>query len=273
MINNKSKLTTYDRYGVENIRQCEEFANIIRPNKDSQSYIDFNELINNKVSQAMSWLSDKDIEYTWNEWIDNHLYRLYIPAKNLLLDFEFYPVNNMNYNYIRINYDTNIIDLLGKLFPSKIINTQETQLYILTQKATNKFLRENNKSPIYDSNVFRTGLVRYGELYQCIILKNNRIITNVTKNNCAVVQGTYMILRYLTEQLEIPEVIIKTNLDNSYQISLYELLNLPILSSTCKKKIWWNKDRPKWHISAEEKDNYIPFYFTESITYSYIRKP
>lgn len=272
MINDKAKITTYNRYGVENIRQSEEYVNIIHPDKTSELYQQFNKVMNDKVSLAMSWLSERNIEYVWSNWIDGHLYRLCIPEKDLLLDFEFYPVNNMNYNYIRINYDTNILDVLGRVFPTEVVDTQDMQFYILTPRRTNQFLKENGHSPIYDKHVLRAGLVKGEEIYQCIIVKQNKITVNLTKQNAKVVHGTYMILRYLVESLGFSEILIKDNCNDSYRMSLYELLNLPAISKTAKKKIWWNLDKPKWHINKQESENYMPFYFTEQITYKYPSK-
>ena len=87
-MNNKAKHTIYDRYNCSNVSQCEDFVNIIRPDKTSRVYQDFIECVNAKVQIAMSWLSKKNIEYTWNERIEGHLYRIYIPEKDLLMDFE-----------------------------------------------------------------------------------------------------------------------------------------------------------------------------------------
>lgn len=272
MINNKAKITTYTKYGVENIRKCEEYVNILRPDKSSAVYQQFNKLISDKVNTAMQWLSERNKEYTWNERIDGHLYRLYIPEKDLLLDFEFYPVINRNYNYIRINYDTDIITVLEKMFPAQVINTQELDYWKLSQKATNKFLRESNHSPVYDKSTLSIALVKDTTIYQCVVIKQNRILANVTRRNCSVPYGTYMLLRYLNEMFEIPEILIKDNLDNSYTTLMYELLNLPIVDRTCKKKIWWSIDKQSWHISLSERKDYIPFYFTEQVTYRYPNK-
>lgn len=269
MINDKAKITTYNRYGVENIRQSEAFVNIIHIDKNSQVYEDFNSLMNNKVSEAMSWLSKKNIEYVWNEKIDGHLYRLYIPEKDILFDFEYYPVINKNYNYIRINYDTDITRVLGKLFPTIIIETSELQFYKAIQKPTNKFLRQNDANPIYYKDVFRATFTKDADIYQCMILRDNKIISNVVQKDCSVPYGTFMLLRYLNEWFEIPEIIIPSNLDDSYTAAMYELLNLPVVQNTPKRKIWWNNKETKWHISKDEKQNYIPFYFTERITYRY----
>jgi len=269
MINDKAKRTTYDKYGVENIRQAEEYVNIIRPDRSTELYRQFNKVMNDKVNQAMTWLSERSIEYVWSNWIDGHLYRLCIPEKDLLLDFEFYPVMNSQYNYIRINYNTNIIDVLERLFPKTVVNTEELDVWKITPKAMNKFLRENKTNPIYDKSILILALVKDSTIFQCMAIKRNKVIVNVTRNKCSVPYGTYILLRYFNEVFEIPEIQIKNNCDNSYKMSLYELLNLPVVSKTAKKKIWWSPESTKWHIDKSESENYIPFYFTEQITYSY----
>ena len=244
--------------------------NICLPDKSSELYARFGELINLKVNSMMTWLEERDIEYVWNNWIDGHLYRLYIPSKDLLLDFEFYPVNNLNYNYIRINYNTDVIKVLERLFPENIVDTQELNLWKLNQKATNKFLRENGASPIYDKSAMRVALVgENNTIYQCAILRRNQIIANVIKQKCAVPYGTYIILRYLNEMFGFDEILIKVDLDNSFTTSMYQLLNLQVINKTAKKKIWWSPDKTKWHIDKENPENYIPFYFSEQITYKY----
>lgn len=267
MFTDKQKLSVYSRYNVSNVAKSEEFVHIIKPDKTTELYKQFELMMNEKVSAATNWLSDRNIEYTWNEWIDGHLYRLCIPDKDLLFDFECYPVNNMNYNYIRINYDSDIIQILERQFPDTIINTADTEFYKLTQKATNKFLKENNHPPIYYKGVLRAALVKDGIIYQCMVLKQNKIIANITKRNCSIPYGTYVVLRYLTEALEIPELIIKDNCDNSYSMSMYQLLNLPIDKKRPKKKIWWSPQGARWHV--DDTEGYIPFYFTEQITYKY----
>lgn len=266
-MNTKAINTIYNRYGEENIRKCEEYASIIRPDPESPTYKEFTRQITEKVNSAMAWLSERNIEYSWNERINGHLYRLIIPSKDLLFDFEFYPVINSDYNYIRINYDSDIIAILGRLFPEQVFDTQELQVWHLNQKACNKFLRENNTAPIYDNHILRLAFTKEADIYQCMILKQNKVITNITAKNCLVKYGTYMLFRYLNESLEIPEIIIKTNLDNSYTASMYQLLNLPIISKTDKRRIWWSPNDTKWH--TDNRDNYIPFYFTENITYKY----
>ena len=267
MFNDKQKLSVYSKYNVSNVAKSEDFVHIIKPDKTLELYKQFEAMMNEKISAAAKWLSDRNIEYTWNEWIDGHLYRLHIPDKDLLFDFECYPVINMNYNYIRINYDTDIIDILERSFPSITINTQDTEFYRLNQKSTNKFLKENRHSPIYYKDVLRVALVKDGIIYQCMVLRQNKIIANVTKQNCSIPYGTYMLLRYLTEALEIPELIIKESCDNSYTISMYQLLNLPVIKKSPKRKIWWSLEGTCWH--PEDVSKYVPFYFTEQITYKY----
>lgn len=269
MLNLKAKTTIYDRFGVENIRQCEEYANICRPDKSSEVYKRFEQLINAKARVATEWLAARDIEYTWNERINNHLYRLYIPDKDLLLDFEYYPVSNMNYNYIRINYDTNMITILERLFPEVVLNTEELDVWKITQKAANRFLKANGHLPIYNKNILRIALVKDEIIYQCIIIQGNKVLANVTRRNCMVKYGTYILLRYLTEVFSISEILIKENSDNSYTSMMYQLMNLNIQSKTSKKKIWWNSSQTKWHIDQSEISDYMPFYFTEKVIYCY----
>lgn len=259
----------YERYGVENIRQAEEYANIIRPDKSSAVYAQYNRLMNNKMNAAMKWLSDKEIEYVWNEWINGHLYRLYIPEKDVLFDFEYYPVINANYNYIRISYDSDIIAICEKIFPETILDSSDMDTYMLNQKAANKFFRENNHSPIYDKHILRLALVYSGTIYQCIIVKGNSIIANVIRRNTNIKYGTFRLLRYLNEYFEFPKIILRDNLDNSYTTSMYQLLNLTVISKSTKKKIWWSPESVKWHIEKGDSEKYIPVYFTENITYQY----
>ena len=271
MFNQKVINTIYDKYGKCNIRQCEEYVNISRPDKSSTIYKEFEFLINAKVNTAMKWLAERNIEYVWYNRIDNHLYRLYIPCKDLLLDFEYYPVLNKNYNYLRITYKDDILRTLMTIFPEHIFDTNEMQVYKLTQKASNRFLKENNKSPIYDKTTLRLALVKNDTIYQSVILRGSDIISNVTKYNYHISYGTLILFRYLNEVFEIPEFYIKTNLDNSYLTTFYQLLNLPIVATTAKRKIWWNLDETKWHIDSKDSPNYVPFYFTESIKYKYTK--
>jgi hypothetical protein len=243
--------------------------NITVPDKNSDVYKQYVELINHKVSSAISWLIDRKIEYIWNNQIEGHLYRIYIPSKDVLLDFEPYPVNNINYNWIRINYDTDIIRVLEHLFPETILDTQELDVWKLNRRAANRFLRENEVSPIYDENVLRLALVKDHTIYQCVIVKDNKIIANATKRNFSVPYGTYILLRYLNEQFGISEIFIKETLDNSYTNMIYQILNLPVVSKSSKKRIWWNEDKTEWHIKRELTSQFIPFYLCESVVYRY----
>lgn len=243
--------------------------NITLPDIKSKAYKDYIYLTNWKVSEAISWLTDRSIDYIWNNRIDGHLYRLYIPAKDLLLDFELYPVNNVNYNYIRINPDTDIIELLERLFPETIMDTQELSVWKLNQRASNRFLRENEASPVYDKQVIRLALVKDLTIYQCIILKDNRIIANVTKKKCSVPFGTYILLRHLNEMFGFSGILIKEDLDDSYANTIYQILNLPVVSKTSKKRIWWSKDKTSWHIKRELASQFVPFYYCESVVYKY----
>jgi len=243
--------------------------NIDYPNKNSDAYKQFLEMTTKKVSDIMSWLSDRHIDYVWNYWINNHLYRIYIPAKDLLLDFECYPVNNINYNYIRINYDTDVIDLMCQIFPETILDTDELEVWKLNQRIVNRFFRNNGSSPIYDKSVLRLALVKDTEIYQCIVIKDTKVIANVTKKNCSIPYGTYILYRYLNEVFGFSEITMKENLDNSYITMLYQLINAQRISKTAKRKIWWNPNGTKWRITKSEENQYVPFYLTEQVTYKY----
>ena len=243
--------------------------NISRPNKTSEIYRQFLGEINKKVSEAVVWLNAHEIEYVWNYWAADHLYRLYIPHKDLLLDFEYYPVNNIEYNYIRVNFDTNIIQLMEQIFPSVLMDTKDLDVWKLTQRACNHFLRENGVSPIYDKNVIRLAWVQDKTIYQCIVVKDNKIIANVRKQNCSVTLGTYMMLRYLNEMFGFSNILIKENLENSYPHIWYRLCNIPAINKTHKKKIWWSPSGTKWKIKKEQYNQYVPFYFCEDIIYMY----
>lgn len=246
--------------------------NISHPDSNSQIYKQFNLQLNDKINAAMVWLAERNIECAWNIWIDNHLYRLYIPAKDVLLDFECYPVNNYSYNYIRINYDTDIIEVLEQLFPESVLDTTELQVWLLTQRYANKFLRENGASPVYDKGVRRLAWVKDHTIYQCMIIKDNKIIRNVVKRNCRVTLGTYMLFRYLTEMLGYKEIIIKESTRDSYTNTMYQIIGTSVISQTNKKKIWWNPQGTKWHIKTEDTDKYIPFYYCEYKVYKYTAK-
>ena len=243
--------------------------NILKPDINSKIYKDFAKMIRAKVNQAEIWLIDHKIDYTWNYWLGEHLYRIYIPAKDLLLDFEYYPANNISYNYIRINFNDDIVKVLEHVFPKTILDTSELSMYQIDQRVANKFLRENAASPIYDKNVLRLAWIKDSTIYQCIIIKNNKIITNVTKNNCSVAFGTYMILRYLIEMFEYSEIIIKDSNDNSFTNTMYQLIGATKISQTNKKKMWWSPDGAKWHIKREDTDKYIPFYYCGYKIYKY----
>lgn len=265
----------YSKYGVENISKSEEFVHITRPDKDSTVYKEFEKLVNSKIELAMKWLAERDIEYVWNNWIDRHLYRLYIPSKELIFDFEYYPVFTDMYNYIRINYDTDIIEVLESLYPETIYETKQLQVWIITQKAANKFLKENNHSAVYYKNVLRLAWVDVnGEdpnIIQLAIIKNDKIIVNITKRYYKVNYGTFMLLRYLTEQFGYNEVYIKERLDNSYNHNSYQLYCKRI-KETNKQKVWWNSSQTKWHIDETESSNYMPFYLSEYLEYCYPQK-
>lgn len=241
--------------------------NIDLPDKNSTQYKHFIEMVNNKVSSAMTWLENHNIEYVWNYQIDNHLYRLYIPKKDLLLDFETYPVNNPNYNYIRVNFDTNIITICERLFPETIIDTQELVMWKLNRRASNRFLRENGAAPIYNNSVLRLALVKDTTIYQCMIIKGDKVIANVVKQNCSVPYGTYILFRYLTEMFGFSEIQIKEDSGDSYIQTLYQLLNMKTITKTPKRKIWWSSKETTWRTDTPEE--YIPFYLPEIITYQY----
>lgn len=243
--------------------------NISKLDIHSETYKQFVGLLNQKVSQMVMWLNDHNIEYIWNYWIGNHLYRLYIPSKDLLLDFEYYPIYNIEYNYIRVNYDTDVILLLENLFPTNVLDTQELEVYKLHQRAANKFLRENGASPVYDKTVLRLGFVKNDVIYQCMILKDNRIIRNVTKQRCTINWGTYILLRYLTELFGYSEITIKSNTENSYINNMLQLIGAKSIEHSNKKKIWWNSNGCKWKINKEQTNQFIPFYFCEDILYEY----
>ena len=243
--------------------------NLTSPDINSEVYKEFTKMVRSKVNLAEMWLIEHKIDYIWNYWVGNHLYRLYIPTKDVLLDFEYYPVNNPEYAYIRINFDTNIIQILKRLFPETVFDTKDMVLNTIDQREANHFLRENGASPIYDKEVLRLAWVADQNIYQCIIIKDNKIIANVTKHNCSVSFGTYMTLRYLTEMFGYSEIIIKDNADNSFTNTMYQLIGATKISQTNKKKIWWSPSGTKWHIKREDTDKYIPFYYCEYYVYRY----
>ena len=127
--------------------------NLSKPDIYSEVYKQFIQMIKEKVSQAEVWLISHKIDYIWNYWIGNHLYRIYIPQKELLIDFEYFPINNVEYNYLRVNFNDDIILLLENIFPTNILDTQELSVYKLNQRVTNRFLKETGNAPVYDNNV------------------------------------------------------------------------------------------------------------------------
>ena len=243
--------------------------NVSHPNTESEVYKQFCISIKYKVGLAEMWLIQHKIDYVWNYWASNHLYRIYIPVKDVLFDFEYFPVNNYEYNYIRINFDTDIIKILERLFPETIINTDELSVWNLNQKSANHFLRENDVSPVYDKNVLRLAFVKDSTVYQCVIVKDNKIIRNVIKSNCSVPYGTYMMLRYLTEMFGYPEIFIKDSTDNSYLTTTYQLIGTSVVSQMFKKKIWWSPNGTKWKIKKEQLNDFVPFYYCENRIYKY----
>lgn len=243
--------------------------NIIRPDTDSDIYKQFTALMVNKAQLAATWLAERNIEVIWNNWIGGHLYRLYIPQKDLLFDFEYYPVNNYEYNYIRINFDTDIIRLLEKIFPETLLDTKETEVWLLHQRACNRFLREQDVPPVYDKNVLRLAHVHDGIIYQCMVLKDNKIIRNVSRRNCSVTGGTLILLRQIHEQFGIPKIYINQTTEDSYVNLFYRILKVSVVSLSNKKKIWWSPSGTKWRIKKEDTDKYIPFYYCEDIIYCY----
>lgn len=243
--------------------------NLTKLDISSEVYKEFTRMVRTKVSLAEMWLIEHRINYIWNYWAGNHLYRIYITNKDILLDFEYYPVNNSEYSYIRVNYDTDIIQLLEKIFPETVFDTNDLTLNTIDQREANHFLRENKYSPIYDKDVLRLAWAKGTDIYQCIIIKNNKIITNATKQNCSVSFGTFMILRYLTEMFGYSEIFIKERADNSFLHTTYQLIGAKKISQTNKKKIWWSPSGTKWHIKREDTDKYIPFYYCEYHIYRY----
>ena len=246
-----------------------EIMNISRPETNSEVYRQFLGIVNQKVSAAANWLASRDIDYVWNYWANGHLYRLYIPSKDLLLDFEWYPVNNYEYDYIRINFDTDIIRLLEQLFPNIIFETQELEVWKLNQMVVNKFLRENGASPVYDKNVLRLGYVKDGTIYKCMILQGNKIIRNVNTRGCSIPLGTFMLLRQFNEAFCVPEILSKETTGNSFMSIMYQTIHATPVSRTDKKKIWWSPSGAKWKIKKEQTLQFIPFYYCGDVVYKY----
>ncbi len=270
-----AKQTIVARYGVSHVSKLEEFAHICRPDKYAPVYHEFIEHISFKVGQLAKLLTDNNIPFSSNEFINGHLYRIYIPCKDLLLDFEYYPVVNFNYNYIRINYNDDMSLLYKQLFPSVILETEDVEVWKLTQKADNHFLRENRYSPIYDKTALRLGLVWQDKIYQSATATydKNSGYTNITVNASRVDSkvnfGTIILLRYFKEFYGIDNIRIKSNLDNSFRESTYQLMGMRLIDQQCKKKIWWSPIKCDWHIKKEHTDEYVPFYFTEKRVWVY----
>lgn len=240
--------------------------NIVQPQITSSGYKSFLALINNKIGIAMDWLYSRGINYILDFYLDGHLYRMYIPKKDVLLDFECYPVINDMHNYIRVNYDTDIIQVLERLFPETVLDTDELDIWVLKQIKINKFLRENGSSPVYDKNVLRLAWVKDDVVYQCMVLQGNKVIRNVTKHNHSIKFGTYMLLRYINEGYGVEDIEIPETLDNSFSNMLYQMLGLPYRKSI-KRKILWSPNRVLWR--SNDLNNYIPFYLCEKVTYTY----
>jgi len=264
-----AKRTIVSRYGVSNVSKLEEFAHICRPDKYSPVYHEFTEHISFKVGQFAKLLTDHNIQFSANEFIDGHLYRIYIPGKDLLFDFEYYPVVNFNYNYIRVNYNDDMELLYKKLFPEVILETDDVDVWKLNQRADNHFLRDNGYSPIYDKSALRLGLVWNNEIYQSMSaiydIDNDctNIVVNASKVNSQVNFGTIILLRYFKEFYDIDNIHIKSNLDNSFRETTYQLMDMKLVDQQCKKKIWWSPNKCYWHIKKEHTNEYVPFYFTE----------
>lgn len=243
--------------------------NICRPDTGSTVYKQFINSVLTKVGQAELWLIEHKIYYVWNYWLGDHLYRIYIPSKDLLLDFEYYPSPHKDYNYIRINFDDDIQCILQSVFPETIVDTQNAELKELSQKEANHFLREQGVAPCYDKKALRLGWVKDSTIYQCVVIKDSRIITNVVKHNCAVPYGSYMILRYLNEVYKYRTIVFKESLNNSIRHITYQILDVPYVAHELKKKIWWSPTGAKWHIKREDTDKYIPFYYCGYRIYRY----
>lgn len=264
-----TKSTNLSRYGVSNVSKLEEFAHISRPDKYSPVYHEFIELISYKVGQLAKLLTEHNIQFSSNEFINGHLYRIYIPEKDLLFDFENYPVINYNYNYIRINYFDDISEIFNYLYPKNIIGIDDIEVWQLTQKANNRFLRANGYSSIYDKYALRLALVRDNEIYKSMSItydeksKHNKIISNATSKEHSVEYGTVILLNYFKNFYDITNIELKSNLDNSFRETAYQLMGMKVIDQQCKKKIWWSPIKPEWHIKKEHIDEYVPYYFTE----------
>lgn len=272
---NKREQTTVTKYGVTNVGKLEEYAHICRPDKYTPVYHEFIEMISFKVGQFSKLLSDSGIPFSSNEFINGHLYRIYIPSKDLLLDFEYYPVVNFSYNYIRINYNDDMDLVFKRLFPTVVLETEEVDVWKLTQRADNHFLRENGYSPIYDRTALRLGLVWQDKIYQSAtaVYDGNsgctNIIVNASKIDSQVNFGTVILMRYFKNFYEMNNISISSNLDNSFRETTYQLMGMKIVDRQCKKKIWWSPNKSKWHIDKSCIDEYVPFYFTEKRVWLY----
>lgn len=241
--------------------------NISYPDTTSEVYKKFISMITDKVTTAMLWMNKKGIEFCCNYVIDNHLYRLYIPQKDVLLDFEWFPVNNPYYNYIRINFNTDIVDILEQIFPETEIDTKDLDVWVIKRKIANRFFRDNGQSPVYKKDVLRLAWVKNKIIYQCMVVDESWVIANVVKKNCRIPNGTFMLLRYCNEYWGISQLQIKENLDNSYSSIMRMALGLAVDSKTPKRKVWWSPDKVVWR--TDHPEDYVPFYLTEVITYNY----
>lgn len=268
-MNSKAVTTIQRKYGVSNVSKLEEFVNISRPDKYSPIYQEFIEFIGCKVGQLAKLLSDNDIAFSSNEFINGHLYRIYVPNRDLLFDFEYYPVVNFNYNYIRVNYNEDILLLFQKIFPEILFDTEDMTVCEIPQKDNNRFLKENNHSPIYDKSATILAFTKDDKIYQSMVVADGKLLANVSKLNYQVSYGTIILLRYFKEVYNIPEIRIKSDLDNSFRETSYQLMNLKLIKQTSKKKIWWAPTGSYWHIKKEHTDEYVPFYFTEKRVWVY----
>lgn len=271
----KHKHTMQLRYGVNNVGQLEEYAHICRPDKYSPIYHEFTEHISFKVGQLAKLLTDHGIQFSSNEFINGHLYRIYIHDKDLLLDFEYYPVVNFSYNYIRVNYNDDMELLYKRLFPAIILETEDVDVWKLTQKADNHFLRENGYSPIYDKTALRLGLVWQDNIYQSATAAYDQhtgytnIVVNANRIDSQVNFGTVILLSYFKNFYEMDNIAVKSNLDNSFRETTYQLMGMKLIDQQCKKKIWWSPAKSEWHVKKEHTDEYVPFYFTEKRIWIY----
>lgn len=268
-MNTKAITTIRQRYGVSNVSKLEEFVNISRPDKYSPIYQEFIEYICGRVGQLAKLLSDNNIAFSSNEFIDGHLYRIYVPSRDLLFDFEYYPVVNFSYNYIRVNYNEDISQLFQRLFPETLFDTEDMMVCEIPQKDNNRFLKENNHSPIYNKSAIILAFTKDDKIYQSMVVANGKLLANVSKLNYQVSYGTIILLRYFKEVYNIPEIRIKSDLDNSFRETSYQLMNLKLTNQTAKKKIWWSPTGSCWHIKKEHIDEYVPFYFTEKRIWVY----